>query len=68
LAIWFALLSLIPIPPLTGGLVLNALGIRVSQQAQWILVVVLFAGVATGVVRQVLAPANDVLAVVVLGE
>ncbi len=68
LSIWFALLGLIPIPPLTGGLLLNAIGIRVSRQAQWILTAVLLVAVATGVVRQILGPAYAVLALVILGE
>lgn len=68
LSIWFALLSLIPIPPLTGGMLLNAFGIRVSRQAQWILATVLLVAVATGVVRQLLGPAHAVLAPLILGE
>ena len=68
LSIWFALLGLIPIPPLTGGLLLNAFGIRVSRQAQWILAAVLLVAVATGVVRQLLGPPHAMLASVILGE
>ena len=68
LSIWFALLSLIPIPPLTGGMLLNAFGIRVTPQAQWILATVLLVAVATGVVRQLLGPAHAVLAPLILGE
>ena len=68
LSIWFALLGLIPIPPLTGGLLLNAFRIRVSRQAQWILAAMLLVAVATGVVRQLLGPAHAVLASVILGE
>ena len=68
LSIWFALLGLIPIPPLTGGLLLNAFGIRVSRQAQWILAAVLVVAVATDVVRQLLGPTHAVLASVILGE
>jgi Zn-dependent protease len=68
IGLWFALLGLIPIPPLAGGLLLNAFGIRVPRQAQWILAVVLLAAVATGVVRQLLGPGHAVLASVILGE
>lgn len=68
LAIWFALLGLIPIPPLTGGLLLDTFGIRVSRQAQWILASVLLVAVATGVVRQFLSPAHAVLASIILGQ
>ena len=58
LSIWFALLGLVPIPPLTGGLLLEAFGIRVSRRVQWILAAVLLVAVATGVVRQLLGPAH----------
>jgi len=68
LSIWFALLSLIPIPPLTGGLLLDAFGIRVSRQAQRILAAVLLVAVATGVVRELLDPAHSVLASAILGQ
>lgn len=67
IGLWFALLGLVPIPPLTGGLLLNAFGIRVSRQAQWILAAVLLVAVATGVARRLLGPAHAVLASVVLG-
>lgn len=67
LSIWFALLSLVPIPPLTGGLLLDAFGIRVPRQAQLILSAVLLVSVATGVVRLLLGPAHAVLARVILG-
>ena len=62
LTIWFALLSLIPIPPLTGGLLISTIGIRVPQKIQWILAATLFVAVATGVVHQLLEPAYSVLA------
>jgi hypothetical protein len=67
LSIWFALLGLIPIPPLTGGLLLNAFGIRVSREASWILTAALLLAVATGVVGQILGPAHAALASVILG-
>jgi Zn-dependent protease len=68
LAIWFALLSLIPVPPLTGGLLLDAVGVRVPRQAEWILSAALLVAVATGAVRRVLGPAHAVLASLVLGD
>jgi Zn-dependent protease len=67
LSIWFALLGLVPVPPLTGGLLLGAFGIRVARQASWILAAALFVAVATGVVSRLLAPAQAVLASVILG-
>jgi len=66
IGLWFALLGLIPIPPLTGGLLLNAFGIRISRQAQWVLAAVLAVVVATGMVRQLLGPVHALLASVVL--
>jgi Zn-dependent protease len=67
IGLWFALLGLIPIPPLTGGLLLNAFGVRVSRQAQWILAAVLAVAVATEMVRQLLGPAHALMASVILG-
>ena len=68
LSIWFALLSLIPIPPLTGGLLFSMIGIRVPQKTQWILAAALLVTVATGVVHQLLNPAYSVLALLILGK
>ena len=62
LTVWFALLSLIPIPPLTGGLLISMIGISVPQKTQWILTIILFLSVATGVAHQFLDPAYSVLA------
>ena len=62
LTVWFALLSLIPIPPLTGGLLINIIGLRVPQKTPWILAIILLVGVATGVIHQLLYPAYSVLA------
>ena len=64
MAIWFALLGLVPVPPLTGGLILDALGVRISRQMRWILVAALFLAVATGWARRLLGPAHAVLAFV----
>ena len=66
LTIGFALLSLVPVPPLAGGMLLASFGIRVPRKAQGILVAVLFVAVATGVVRQLLGPAQAVLASLIL--
>jgi hypothetical protein len=62
LTVWFALLSLIPIPPLTGGLLISIIGIHVPQKTQWFLTVILLIAVATGVIHQLLNPAYSVLA------
>jgi Zn-dependent protease len=66
LTIWFALFSLVPIPPLTGGLLLEAFGIRIPRRAQWVLAAVLLVAVATGEVRRVLGPGYAALASVIL--
>ena len=49
LSIWVGLLSVVPVPPLTGGLVLGAFGIRVPPRVKWILAALLLAAVAAGV-------------------
>jgi Zn-dependent protease len=67
LAIWFALLGLMPIPPLAGGLLLGALGVPVSRQARVVLAAALLVAVATGLVRELLGPAHAVLASAILG-
>lgn len=67
LSIWVALLGLVPIPPLAGGMILGALGIRVSRQATWILAAFLLLAVATGLARRLLGPAYAVLAPIILG-
>lgn len=68
LSIWFALLSLLPIPPLTGGLLLTAFGARISQQARWILTALLLVAIATGVLRDLLDPLYSALASLISGE
>jgi hypothetical protein len=67
LSIWIALFSLVPIPPLTGGLVPGAFGVRVPGRARWILVVVLLAAIWSGVARAALAPVHAALAWIILG-
>lgn len=68
LCIWIALFSLIPVPPLAGGMLLDAVGIRVPRWAKGVLGALLLVAVAMGVIRQILAPAHAVLAALVLGD
>jgi len=69
LTIWFALLSLIPIPPLTGGLLVSEMiGIRVLKKTQWIITAMLLVVVATGVAHQLLDPAYSMLLLFILGK
>ena len=67
LSIWFALLSLIPLPPLTAGMLLGAIGIRVPRQARWALAAALVVAVATGLVQRLLGPAHAWLTAVLVG-
>lgn len=67
LALWFALFSLLPIPPLTGGLVVGALGLQVPRLAERLLAGLLLVALAMGVVDQLLWPAHAVLASLILG-
>jgi hypothetical protein len=67
IGVWFALLGLVPLPPLPGGLLLTAFGIRVSSPAQWILAAGLGVAVATGGGRQLLGPAHALLTSLVVG-
>jgi hypothetical protein len=67
LSIWIALLSLAPLPPLTGGLLLPALGLRLPRQVTWGLTALLVIAVATGFARQALAPAHALVSTLVLG-
>jgi membrane-associated protease RseP (regulator of RpoE activity) len=62
-----ALLSLVPIPPLAGGMVLGLFGIHVSRRAERVLAVLLLVAVAIGLVRQVLVPVAALLAPLVFG-
>ena len=62
LTVWFALLSLIPIPPLTAGLLISMIGIRIPQKTQWIITASLLVAVATGFAHQLLDPAYSVVA------
>jgi hypothetical protein len=68
LSIWFALLALVPIPPLTAGLLWPLFGLRIPQKAQWILPTLLFVAVAVGVVRLLLTPAHTFLASVLFAS
>ncbi|MDE0521366.1 MAG: hypothetical protein OXH79_05360 [Boseongicola sp.] len=68
LTIWLALLSLVPVPPLAGGLILGAYGIRVPPRIQWILTAALVAAVAFGVFHRYLGPAHAFLAGVIVGQ
>lgn len=68
LAIWMALLSLVPIPPLAAGMLAGAVGLRIPPKLKWILAAVLIAAIASGVARDLLEPGYRVLSPLVLGD
>lgn len=67
LCVWMALFTLVPLPPLAGGHILAALGIRLPPAAGTIVGCLLLALSVLGVTRMVLAPAYQLLAPLVLG-
>ncbi len=67
LAIWAALLSLAPVPPLAGGLVLGALGLRIARPVRQGLVAAVFLAVASGLAGKLLGPAHATLTSAILG-
>ncbi|MDA1352780.1 MAG: site-2 protease family protein [Proteobacteria bacterium] len=66
MSVWFALFSLLPIPPLTGWTLLKLLNIRISTFAYWVLCAMLIVAIATGLVSQVLGPVHAVLSKAIL--
>lgn len=68
LTIRVALLSLLPVPPLMGGLLLQAAGLRVPQTVQWAIVAGLVAAIWTRAADPLLNPAHAYLASVLLGR
>lgn len=68
LSIWFAVLSLVPVPPLAAGLLARAAGLRIPARADWILSAVVLAVVATGLAHEVLGPVQAMLASGILGK
>jgi len=67
LAIAFALLSLLPIPPLAGGLLLDAFGVRLTSSVQLILTAALVVVIAMGTTIRIIDPVAAVLAPIILG-
>ena len=71
LAVWFALINLLPVPPLTGSLLWEGLipkageFMRRSQIYASLLLTIL---AATGMITRVLAPCERILARLMLGE
>lgn len=66
-AIWLALLSLVPVTPLTAGVLPVAAGILPGRSLGVVLVVLLLVLIASGLMRDLLAPAHDALATLLRG-
>ncbi len=67
LCVWLALFALLPIPPLAGGHLLDAIGIRLPPTATVWLACGLLAASILGLTGVVLAPAYGLVAPLVLG-
>lgn len=67
MCLWMAVFNLLPIPPLTGAHLLTAVGLKPSPQITWITTAGLLVLLATGVLRAILTPVYDLLALPVLG-
>jgi Zn-dependent protease len=71
LGAWFALINLVPFPPLTGSHLLTALVPRLREplrRSQLYAALLLLGVAATGVITSALAPAHRVVVGFVLGE
>ena len=66
MSIWFALFALLPVPPLTGWLLVEAYGVSVSRQVHWVFAAMLLVAAATGMVRLLIEPVHAVLASAIL--
>lgn len=68
LCLWTGLFNLLPLPPLTGGHLLAALGVRVPERLVWLCTVAVLLAVASGLMRDWLAPAYAPLARLILEQ
>jgi Zn-dependent protease len=71
LGVWFALINVLPVPPLTGSYLLTALVPQLgdAMHKSHIYASVLLTGIAaTGIITSVLGPAERIIARLVLGE
>jgi Zn-dependent protease len=71
LGVWFALVNLLPVPPLTGGYLLTALVPQLghAMYKSHIYASVLLTGLAaTGIITSMLGPIERIIARLVLGE
>ena len=69
--VWFALINLLPVPPLTGGYLLSALVPKIGKKVRksHVYASLLLTGLAaTGIITSVLAPVQRIFARLVLGE
>ena len=68
LAIWMALLSLAPVPPLAAGQLLVAFGIKVPPRALLVTAALVILALASGLVHQALLPIHGFVAGVIPGR
>jgi len=66
-AIWLALLSLVPVPPLTAGVLPAAAGFVPVRQLGFVLVAVLLVLIASGLARDLLAPVHAAVSALLRG-
>jgi Zn-dependent protease len=67
LAIWAALLSLVPVPPLAGGIVLDAFGLRLPRLGRQLALALVLLAAASGLVARALGPAQAALRAAIIG-
>ena len=67
LCVWMALFTLVPLPPLAGAHLLDAMGIRLPPAANMVIGIVLLVGSLLGVTRTVLTPLYSLIAPLILG-
>ncbi|WP_293866991.1 hypothetical protein [uncultured Alsobacter sp.] len=67
LCVWIALFSLVPVPPLAGAHLLEALGLRLPAWTSAVMAVALTLASLAGITASILTPAYRVIAPLVLG-
>jgi Zn-dependent protease len=66
MSVWFAIANVLPVPPLTGGYLLQAVAPALHRRIaeRWIVPALLLAAlIVTGMARQLLQPVHDMVAV-----
>jgi len=68
ISIWFALLSLVPIPPLTAGMLIKEFGWECSQKLKGVFVGGLVLGAGLGLIQKLLEPLHSIFISLVMVE